>query len=71
MKALSGLAMHAVQTPGALPAALRDVPSTVVLAYTVIATALLLGLVGLVGLIGSRKRRARDPGNDGERTPVP
>ena len=65
IKAWFGLAILAGQTPGALPAAARNVPPTVVLAYTVIATALLLGLVGLVGLIGSRHRRPRGTGNDG------
>lgn len=64
-KAWFGLAIHAGQPPGALPAAFRNAPPTVVLAYTVIATVLLLGLVGLVGLIGSRNRRARGTGNDG------
>ena len=54
IKAWIGPAMHAGQPPDALPAALRDAPSTVVLAYTVIATALLLGLVGLVGLVQRR-----------------
>jgi hypothetical protein len=58
IKAWLGLAMHAGQPPGALPAAFRNAPSTVVLAYTVIATALLLGLVGLVGLL---QRRSRGP----------
>ena len=65
IKAWVGLAILAGQTPGALPAAARNVPPTVVLAYTVIATALLLGLVGLAGLIGSRNRRPRGSGNDG------
>lgn len=58
IKVWSGLAVHAGHTP----AALRDVPSTVVLAYTVIATALLLGLVGLVG---RRQRRRRGTENSG------
>ena len=62
IKAWLGLAIHAGQTPGALPAALRDVPSTVVLAYTMIATALLLGLVGLVGLLQRRRRGTRNSG---------
>jgi hypothetical protein len=62
MKAWLGLAMHAGQPPGALPAALQNAPSTVVLAYTVIATALLLGLVGLVGLL---QRRSRGPKKSG------
>jgi hypothetical protein len=61
----SGLAVHAGQIPAALPAALRDAPSTVVLAYTVIATALLLGLVGLAGLAGRRQRRRRGTDSSG------
>ena len=58
IKAWLGPAVHAGPPPGALPAALRNAPSTVVLAYTVVATALLLGLVGLVGLV---QRRSRGP----------
>lgn len=61
IQAWLGLAIHAGQTPGALPAAFRDVPPTTVLGYTAIATALLLGLVGLVGLL---QRRWRGTKND-------
>jgi hypothetical protein len=62
IKAHIGLAIHAGQTPSALPAALRNLPPTVVLADTLITTALLLGLVGLVGLLQRRARGARDSG---------
>ena len=54
-----GLAIHAGQVQGALPAGLQNLSSAVVLAGTVIATALLLGLVGMVGLVGLVRRRAR------------
>jgi hypothetical protein len=36
-------------------------PSTVVLADTIITTAVLLALVGVVGLVGVLQRRARGP----------
>jgi hypothetical protein len=62
IKAWLGPAVHAGPPSGALPAAFRNAPSTVVLAYTVVATALLLGLVGLVGLV---QRRSRGPRNSG------
>jgi hypothetical protein len=62
IKAWPGLAVHAGQAPGALPAAFRNAPPTVVLAYTVIATAVLLGLVGLVALL---QRRSRGTSNSG------
>ncbi len=61
-KAWFGLAIHAGQAPSALPASFRNVPSTVVLADTMIATALLLGLVGLVGLLQRRARGTRHGG---------
>jgi hypothetical protein len=47
-----------LKTPSALAASLRNVPPTVVLADTLIVTALLLGLVGAVGLVGLLRRRA-------------
>jgi hypothetical protein len=48
-----------LNTPSALPLSFRNVPPTVVLADTLIVTALLLGLVGVVGLVGRLRRRAR------------
>ncbi len=62
LKAWFGLAIHAGQAPSALPASFRNAPPTVVLADTVIATALLLGLVGLVGLLQRRARGTRTGG---------
>ncbi len=62
IKAWPGLAIHTGEATSALPAAFRDASSTVVLAYTVIVTALLLGLVGLVGLFHRRSRGTRDSG---------
>jgi hypothetical protein len=49
--------MHA----GALLNLNQNLPSTTVLADTMIATAVLLGLVGLVGLVGMLQRRTRGP----------
>lgn len=46
---------------GALQIINANLPSTVVVADTMITTAVLLGLVALVGLIGLFQRRARGP----------
>ena len=62
IKAWPGLAIHTGEATSALPAAFRDASPTVVLAYTVIVTALLLGLVGLVGLFHRRSPGATDSG---------
>ena len=59
IKAWPGLAIHTGEATSALPAAFRDASPTVVLGYTVIVTALLLGLVGLVGLFHRRSRGSR------------
>jgi len=60
-----GLAMHAGLAPSALPAGSQYPYATPIFVYTVIATALLLGLVGLVGLVRLLQRRARDPRHGG------
>lgn len=65
IKAWLGPAIYAGQAPIALPASLRNLPSTTVLADTIIATALLLGLVGLVGLVGLLQRRVRSARHHG------
>jgi len=62
IKAWPGLAIHTGEATSALPAAFRDASPTVVLGYTVIVTALLLGLVGLVDLFHRRSRGATDSG---------